>query len=83
MEHVKRRHILPYAPIGSATFISREVGVVKDLIDKTIKNPDIIEPHRNDNTKVIFKKKFPYNIGRHGFHGAYCKVLLVKTWKQS
>ena len=43
----------------------------------------MIEPHRNDNTKVIFKKKFPYNIGRHGFNGAYFKVLLVVLFKHN
>ena len=77
MEHIERRHILPYAPPGSTTFLSQEVSVVEKLIEETRNYPDVVQAHSGDSKKIVLKKRFPYNIGRHGIYGAYCRVLLV------
>ena len=77
MEHIKRRHILPYAPPGSTTFLSQEVSVIEKLIEETRNFPDVDQPHCTDSTKRVLKKRFVYDIGRHGINGFYCKVLLV------
>lgn len=56
MEHIKRRHILPYAPPSSTTFLSQDVSVVDKLIEETRNYPDVVQPHSNDSRKIVLKK---------------------------
>ena len=56
MNHIGRRHILPYAPPGSTTFLSQEVSVVEKLIEETRNYPDVVQPHLKDSTKIVLKK---------------------------
>ena len=56
MEHIERRHILPYTPPGSTTFLSQEVSIVEKLIEETRNYPDVVQPHSRDSTKIVLKK---------------------------
>ena len=73
--------MLPLAPIGSSYFLSVEVGIVNDLINKTVNYPDVVEPHRFDSKKIIKKKTFSFNVGCHGLSGFFCRTVLVVVKK--
>lgn len=76
LEHIKCKHIIPFAPFGLAMFISMKVSIIKKLIDKTTDIPDVIEPHREFKDRIIYKKNFRFTLVVTGIIGPIVRLCL-------
>ena len=87
MKHIEKFHIRPSAPIGRSYFCFTDRDMkpteVYDLIEKTKNKPDVIEPHKDDDDKIVLKKTFEDDIGRSGRNGALCNTIFVVLRKSN
>ena len=68
MEHIYKNHMLPAASRKSY-FTTSSRTQVRNLVLNTIVHPAVVEPNQRCADKVLYKKRFANNIGRHGASG--------------
>ena len=71
MEHIIIRH-MPPVKFEKSYFLSRDVTYVSNLVTQTTTNPDQILPHGRKKGRKVFKKKFPFQVGKHSYNGKPC-----------
>lgn len=66
-------------------WVSSDVVYIRHLIIQTIANPDQTEPHKDDYDKIVLKKNYSVEIGKHGYTKKSCynvTVILDKNYKR-
>ena len=51
---------------GKSYWVSSDLVYIRHLINQTIANPDQTEPHNDDHDKIVLKKNYSVEIGKHG-----------------
>ena len=82
MEHIYRNHMAPAASGKSFFTVSSRVEV-RNLVLNTVAHPDVVEPHRWCADKLLYKKHFHNNIGRHGTTGLLTNHICVVVRKSN
>ena len=81
MEHIYRNHLAPAA--GKSFFATSGRTQVRNLVLTAIAHPDEVEPHQWCADKLLYKKPFPNNIGRHGGSGLDTNHICVVVRKSN
>ena len=76
MERLIKKHLLPVKR-GKSFWVSSDVVYIRHLIIQTIANPDQTEPHKDDNDKIVLKKNYSVEIGKHGCTKKPCYNVIV------
>ena len=76
MERLIKKHLFPVK--GRKSFwVSSDLVYIRHLINQTIANPDQTEPHNDDNDKIVLKKNYSVEIGKHGCTKKPCYNVTV------
>ena len=84
MERLIKKHLLPVKR-GKSFWVSSDLVYISHLINQTIANPEQTEPHKDDNNKIVLKKNYSEEIGKHGYTKKPCynvTVILDKNDKR-
>ena len=76
MERLIKKHLLPVKR-GKSFWVSSDLVYIRHLINQTIANPDQTEPHNDDNDKIVLKKNYSVEIGKHGYTKKPCYNVTV------
>jgi hypothetical protein len=77
MIHAFKTHIGDFTLGKKSMFLSRDEREVEYLIRQTIENADVQSPHRSNPSRLVFKKRFNNQIGKHGYTGNPCYRVIV------
>ena len=75
-EHIRANHMYPREQ-GKSCFLSTCDTTVWKTVEETFLNPDVETPHRSDENRIVFRKKFSSPVGVHGRNGTLCFFLTV------
>ena len=67
-EHIRESHMYP-GKQGKSCFLSTCDTTVWKMVGETFLNPDVETPHRSDENRIVFRKKFSSPVGVHGRNG--------------
>lgn len=76
MERIIKKHFSTIKR-GKSYWVSSDVVYIRHLIIQTIANPDQTEPHKYDNDKIVLKKNYSVEIGKHGYTKKPCYNVTV------
>ena len=76
VEDIIKKHTLPVQN-GKSYYMSRDIKYLKNIILQTVANPDQRRRHQDNRRKSVLLKKYPEQIGMHGFTGRPCHTIVV------
>lgn len=76
MERLIKKHLF-HEKRRKSFWVSSDLVYIRHLINQTIANPDQTEPHNDDNDKIVLKKNYSVEIGKHGYTKKPCYNVTV------
>ena len=77
MEHIMQRHVQPLQYRGNSFFLSTNKQYIRAMVTQTMKNPDVVLPHKYNKNRAVKKKTFSKQVGVHGIFKAPCYCVTV------
>ena len=75
-EHIRVRHMYP-GKQGKSCFFAACDATVWKIVEEAFLNPDVVTPHRSDENRIVFRKKFSSPVGVQGRNGELCFFVTV------
>ena len=75
-EHIRTNHMYPREQ-GKSCFLSTCDTTVWKMVEEAFLNPDVVTPHRSDEKRIVFRKKFSSPVGVQGRNGELCFFVTV------
>ena len=73
MEHIMQRHVQPLQYRGNSFFLSTNKQYIRAMVTQTMKNPDVVLPHKYNKNTAVKKKTFSKQVGdRLEPHVVFC-----------
>ena len=76
VEDIIKKHTL-LVKNHKSYYMSRNIKYLKNIILQTVANPDQRRRHQDNRRKSVLLKKYPEQIGMHGFTGRPCHTIVV------
>ena len=77
IEHIMQRHVQPLQYKGNSFFLSTDKQNIRAMVTQTMKNPDVVLPHKYNKYRAVKKKTFSKQVGVHGISKAPCYCVTV------